>query len=87
MEGKVGPITRCGVVVQSDKEEDRARNVDKGVYAVCPVEDQRVCKKPMLDGEFVEDMQTLFEVDKLKRVFASYVHGTFGEIDCCEGAA
>ena len=44
-------------------------------------------EKPALDREFVEEMQTLLEVDELERMAACDIHGAFDHRHGAEGAA
>lgn len=53
----------CGVVVEPDEEEDCGGDVDEGVYAIGPVHKERVGEEPVLDGEFVEEVESLLEAD------------------------
>ena len=86
-EREVETVAGCGVVEEGDEEEDGAWDVDEGVGAVCPVEEGGVFEEPVLEGEFVEEVEALFEVDELEGVGAGDVDGGFDEGEGREGAA
>lgn len=56
MQGEIDAVAGCGVVVEAYEEEDGAGDVDEGVDAVCPVENEGVLEEPGLDVEFEEDV-------------------------------
>ena len=87
MAGQVDAVACCGVEVEPDEEENGPGDVDEGVDAVCPVHEEGVAKEPCLDGEFVEDVQALLEVDELEGVAACDVHGAFDHCYGAKGAA
>ena len=74
-ERKVEAVAGRRVVEKEDEEEDGTRDVDEGVDAVGPVHERGMFEEPVLDGEFPEDMETLFEMDDLQGV-------TAGDVDC-----
>lgn len=86
-EWEVETVAGCGVVEEGDEEEDGAWDVDEGVGSVGPVEEGGVFEEPVLEGEFVEEVEALFEVNELEGVGAGDVDGGFDEGEGREGAA
>ena len=64
------PWLRRRDVVQDDEEEDRARDVDKGIRAVRPPHEGRVLEEPLLHGRFDEDAEALLDMDDLEGVLS-----------------
>ena len=50
MERNVEAVACRGVVEKPDKEEDGARDVNKGVYAISPMHKCGMFEEPVLDG-------------------------------------
>ena len=51
--------------------------MDKGVYTIGPVHQERVFEEPTLHIKFVEDVESLLEMDDLEGMATSDVHGAF----------
>lgn len=84
---EVEVVAGGGVEEEPDEEEDGAGDVDEGVDAVGPVEEEGVLEEPVLDVEFVEEVEALLEVDDLEGMLAGDVDGGFDEGYGREGAA
>jgi len=81
----VQPVAYCGIVVEPDEEKDATGYVDERVDAVAPHHEERVRKEVLLDGDFVEEVQSLLDADNLESVLAGDVDGALDECDCSEG--
>lgn len=51
--------------------------MDEGVETVDPVQESRSPEKPVLDGLFDEDVESLFDVDDLQGMYSGDVDGAF----------
>jgi hypothetical protein len=61
--------------------------VDEGVYPIYPYQCDGVLEEEVLDWEFPEYVEGLFEVNYLEGMFAGNVDGSFDEGYGGEGAA
>lgn len=68
-----------GVVEEPDEEGDGAWDVDEGVHAVDPGHHELVLHKELLDGDLIEDAQTLLGRNDLQRVPARRVDGALDD--------
>lgn len=73
----IKPVASSCVVEEPNQEEDSPRYVDERVYAVDPMHKGRILHEEVLDLEFVEDVETLLEVDELQSMVPRDVHGAF----------
>lgn len=80
-------IARDGVVVQPDQERYGARDVDERVQPVDVRHETRIRHEELLDGDFPEDVQSLFQLDQLDGVSACDVYCALHQSDCCECTA
>ena len=80
-------VARGRVVVEAHQEQNGTGDMDEGIGAVGPVEEEGVLEKPSLDIEFEEDVQALFKMDELQSVTASDIDSAFNHGHGGEGAA
>lgn len=62
-------------IKQSHQEKDRARNMDKRIYTVDPVQKKWMLQKPLLEGHFPKDTESLFQMNQLESMRSSDVDG------------
>jgi hypothetical protein len=74
-------------VVEGNKEEDGARDVDKGIHSVDPVHQRWLLKEPLLNGNLPKYIQSLLEMNDLKGMSASYVDGAFNKSQGAKGSS
>jgi len=65
-----------GIVEKPDQKRDRARDVDERVNTVNPEQEGDVLEEEGLNGDFVEDVETLLQSNDLEGVGTGDLDGT-----------
>jgi len=78
----VQPVAYCCVIVEPDEEKDATGYVNERVDAVDPHHEEGVREEVLLDGDFIEEVQSLLDADDLESMLAGDVNGTLDECDC-----